>query len=157
MSVCPAAWAVPGQGSNLALILPAWGPQAAPIPSWAAVALALVKGEACTPLVTALVGTLQLLESSGVSPSPPRVQAGAGMDWGLLARPGLPPPSVPGAARRATGLIHQHTTYGAGVLQTHSWGWGRRRNPGDQRAGWGAAVSRRQQSRQKTSLSSPGS
>lgn len=32
--MCPAAGAGPGQGSNLALILPAWGPQAAPIPSW---------------------------------------------------------------------------------------------------------------------------
>lgn len=76
---------------------------------------------------------------------------------GSLQGLGLPPPSVPGAACRAAGLIHQHTTYGAGVLQTHSWGWARQRNPGDQRAGWGAAVSRRQQSRQKTSLSSPGS
>lgn len=70
---------------------------------------------------------------------------------------GLPPPFVPGATRGAAGLVRQHTEYGAGVLQTHSWGQGGQRNPGDRGVGWGAAVSGRQQSRQKTSPSSPGS
>lgn len=158
MSVCPAAWAVPGQGSNLALILPAWGPQAAPIPSWGSSGSSAGKGGSLHPTSHSAGGDPPALTEQWDFTLPTQ---DAGRSWHGLGAPcqtwGCPPPSVPGAARRAAGLIHQHTTYGAGVLQTHSWGWGRRRNPGDQRAGWGAAVSGRQQSRQKTSLSSLGS
>lgn len=49
MSVCPAAWAVPGQGSNLALILLAWEPQAAPIPSWGSTGSSTGKGGSLHP------------------------------------------------------------------------------------------------------------
>lgn len=40
---------MPGQGSNLALILPAWGPQAAPIPSWGSSGSSAGKGGSLHP------------------------------------------------------------------------------------------------------------
>lgn len=102
----------------------------------AAAAPALAKGEACTPLLAAPVATPPaLLEQRDLT----LPTAGRGSSPGL----GLSPPSVPGAACGATGLVHRHSEYGAGVLQTHSWGRRGQRNPGDQGAGWGAAVSKK--------------
>lgn len=144
----PAVQAAPSWGGT---ILPArGGPGLLPPPARAAAAPALAKGEACTPLLAALVGTPpSSSRAAGSHPPCPGCRQQLARAGGSSPGLGLPPPFVPGATRGAAGLVRQHTEYGAGVLQTHSWGQGGQRNPGDRGAGWGAAVSGRQQSRQK--------
>lgn len=89
----------------------------------AAAAPALAKGEACTPLLAAPVATPPALPEQRDLTLPTTGR-------GLLARAGAVPSLCAGAACGAAGLVHRHSEYGAGVLQTHSWGRRGQRNPG---------------------------
>lgn len=84
MSVCPAAWAVPGQGSNLALILPAWGPQAAPIPSWGSSGSSAGKGGSLHPTSHSAGGDPPALTEQWDFTLPTQ---GAGRSWHGLGAP----------------------------------------------------------------------
>lgn len=89
MSVCPAAWAVPGQGSNPALILAAWEPQSAPIPSWGSSDSSAGKGGSLHPTSHSAGGDPPALTEQWDFTLPTQ---GAGRSWhGLLARPGVAP------------------------------------------------------------------
>lgn len=100
------------------------GPGLLPPPAGAAAAPALAKGEACTPLLAALVGTPPTLPEQRDLTLPTR---DAGRSWrgqGLLARPGAAP-SLCARNRMQGGQAHPPThRVWPGVLQTHSWGQG---------------------------------
>lgn len=82
--MCPAAWAVPGQGSNLALILPAWGTQAAPIPSWGSSGSSAGKGGSLHPTSHSTGGDPPALTEQWDFTLPTQ---GAGRSWHGLGIP----------------------------------------------------------------------
>lgn len=132
------------------------GPRLFPPPAGAAAAPALVKGEACTPLLAALVGTPPTLLEQWDLTLP---TGDAGRSWrgqGLLARPGAAP-SLCARNRMQGGQAHPptHRVWGGGPANTLVGRGGDREILGTN--GWVGGISRRQQSRQKTSPSSPGS
>lgn len=110
------------------------GPRLLPPLARAAATPTLVKGEACTLLLAALVRDppSQLSQSSGISPSPPggcRQELAWAEDFLTRAEDA---PSL--CARSCTWGSQAHLPthqYGAGVLQTNWWGQVGQRNPGD--------------------------